>query len=214
MGLISSAFTRLVSSLWYSEPWHPLYAVRSRNFLESRQLVRVLPQWMLIQSVLPGTSVKISPPLQWCTSRVDTFLPTFLHHFLRRDPLFPWVGIALMQKILSCTCPSPEDFTISAQMSACLRGISVWMRKRQLQPNLLKPELLLFPANPAITQNINIQLGLTSSCYDWWPTSFLWACKPLSRGLVGLHLDIWRIRPFRWSDTIYYPTSFADPGYF
>ena len=43
----------------------------------------------------------------------------------------------------------PDD-TISAQISACLSDISVWIRGRHLQPNLSKTELLVFPANPAI----------------------------------------------------------------
>ena len=40
--------------------------------------------------------------------------------------------------------------------------ISVWMRGRHLQVNLLKTELVLFPANSAIPLNINIQLDSSS----------------------------------------------------
>ena len=68
----------LVRRLSLSEPWHlPLCAVWTGNFRESQVLVWIIPQWMFIQCILAGTSVKISRPLHWCTSGIGTWTPSY-----------------------------------------------------------------------------------------------------------------------------------------
>ena len=55
---------------------------------------------------------------------------------------------------------SPWMTTISAPISARLSDICI--RDRDLQLNLFKTEILVFPANPTIPQIINIQPGPSS----------------------------------------------------
>ena len=57
---------------------------------------------------------------------------------------------------------SPEDPSISARTSACLRDISIWMKDHHLQLNLAKTELLVFPAKQSISHHINVQLDSLS----------------------------------------------------
>ena len=57
---------------------------------------------------------------------------------------------------------SPEDPSISAMISACLRNISIWMKDHHLQLNLAKTELLVFPAKQSISNHINVQLDSLS----------------------------------------------------
>ncbi len=52
----------------------------------------------------------------------------------------------------------PDDLTIAARISACLAGISCWMKDHQLQLNLVKTELLVVPANPSFHYNFTFQL--------------------------------------------------------
>uniref|UniRef100_A0AAQ6IJR8 Reverse transcriptase domain-containing protein n=1 Tax=Anabas testudineus TaxID=64144 RepID=A0AAQ6IJR8_ANATE len=53
----------------------------------------------------------------------------------------------------------PDDSTVSSRISACLSDISAWMRKRHLQLNIPKTELLVFPARPSTQHNISINIG-------------------------------------------------------
>ena len=53
----------------------------------------------------------------------------------------------------------PNDHTVSAQITACLADISVWMKERHLQLNLSKTELIVIPASLSVQPQINIQLG-------------------------------------------------------
>ena len=57
----------------------PLYTVWIWNFGKSTQMVWIIPQWMFIQYVMAGTRVKMSPTLQWCTSRISTWTPPFFY---------------------------------------------------------------------------------------------------------------------------------------
>nr|XP_055051302.1 RNA-directed DNA polymerase from mobile element jockey [Misgurnus anguillicaudatus] len=53
----------------------------------------------------------------------------------------------------------PDDPTVSARISACLRDISLWMKDHHLQLNLAKTELLVISSEPKIQHNFSIQLG-------------------------------------------------------
>ncbi len=53
----------------------------------------------------------------------------------------------------------PDDPMIPALISACLTGISCWMKDHHLQLNLAKTELLVVPSNPSFHHNFTIQLG-------------------------------------------------------
>ncbi|XP_073668112.1 uncharacterized protein [Paramisgurnus dabryanus] len=53
----------------------------------------------------------------------------------------------------------PDDPTVSARISACLRDISLWMKNHHLQLNLAKTELLVLSSEPKIQHNFSIQLG-------------------------------------------------------
>ncbi len=60
----------------------------------------------------------------------------------------------------------PDDPTVAAQISGCLADILVWMKVHHLQLNLVKTELLVFPATPTLQHDVTIQLGsstITSS---------------------------------------------------
>ncbi len=60
----------------------------------------------------------------------------------------------------------PDDPTVAAQISGCLADISVWMKEHHLQLNLVKTELLVFPATQTLQHDVTIQLGpstITSS---------------------------------------------------
>ena len=46
------------------------------NFGGNIQLVWILPHWTFIQCFLAGPSIKISSPLHWCTSGIDTWSPS------------------------------------------------------------------------------------------------------------------------------------------
>ncbi len=53
----------------------------------------------------------------------------------------------------------PDDPMIPALISACLTGISCWMKDHHLQLDLAKTELLVVPSNPSFHHNFTIQLG-------------------------------------------------------
>ncbi len=57
----------------------------------------------------------------------------------------------------------PDDPTIATHISACLTGISCWMKDHHLQ---LKTELLVVHANSSFHQNFTFQLGLSSQFYQ------------------------------------------------
>ncbi len=60
----------------------------------------------------------------------------------------------------------PDDPTVAARISGCLADISAWMKEHHLQLNLVKTELLVFPATPTLQHDVTIQLGsstITSS---------------------------------------------------
>ncbi len=44
----------------------------------------------------------------------------------------------------------PDDPTVAARISCCLVNISAWMKDHNLQLNLAKNELLVFPATPSV----------------------------------------------------------------
>ncbi len=56
----------------------------------------------------------------------------------------------------------PDDLTIAARISACLKYISCWMKDHHLQLNLAKTELLVFPSKPSFHHNFNFQLGTST----------------------------------------------------
>ncbi len=54
-----------------------------------------------------------------------------------------------------------------ARISGSLADISAWMKEHHLQLNLVKTELLVFPATPTLQHDFTIQLGsstITPSC--------------------------------------------------
>ncbi len=53
----------------------------------------------------------------------------------------------------------PDDPTVAAQISGCLADISAWMKEHHLQLNLVKTELLVFPATLTLKHDFTIQLG-------------------------------------------------------
>ncbi len=53
----------------------------------------------------------------------------------------------------------PDDPTVAARISGCLADISAWMKEHNLQLNLAKTELLVFPATPTLQHDFTIQLG-------------------------------------------------------
>ncbi len=53
----------------------------------------------------------------------------------------------------------PDDPTVAARISGCLADISAWMKEHHLQLNLVKTELLVFPATPTVHHDFTIQLG-------------------------------------------------------
>ncbi len=53
----------------------------------------------------------------------------------------------------------PDDPTVAARISGCLADISAWMKEHQLQVNLAKTELLVFPATLTLQRDFPIQLG-------------------------------------------------------
>ncbi len=53
----------------------------------------------------------------------------------------------------------PDDPTVAARISGCLADISAWMKEYHLQLNLVKTELLVFPATPTLQHDFTIQLG-------------------------------------------------------
>uniref|UniRef100_A0A8B9HMG4 Reverse transcriptase domain-containing protein n=1 Tax=Astyanax mexicanus TaxID=7994 RepID=A0A8B9HMG4_ASTMX len=57
---------------------------------------------------------------------------------------------------------SPEDNSISAQISLCLSDISSWMKEHHLQLNLSKTELLVIPAKPSFQHNFSISIDSLS----------------------------------------------------
>ena len=102
-----------------------------------------------------------------------------------------------MGLILNCTCPSSWMTAKSAQISACLSNISVWMRDCHLQLNHSKTELLVFPANLAIQYNFYIELQRQSKhilriiiCASNQITSWQHLKMGIMAGwLVGFHHD-------------------------
>ncbi len=57
----------------------------------------------------------------------------------------------------------PDDPTVAARISGCLVDILAWMKEYHLQLNMVKTELLVFPATPAQQHDFTIQLGF--SCF-------------------------------------------------
>ncbi|KAI2655565.1 hypothetical protein H4Q32_017981 [Labeo rohita] len=53
----------------------------------------------------------------------------------------------------------PDDPTVAARISGCLADISEWMKEHHLQLNLVKTELLVFPATPTLQYDFTIHLG-------------------------------------------------------
>ncbi len=51
------------------------------------------------------------------------------------------------------------SFQLDDLISGCLADISAWMKEHHLQLNLLKTELLVFPATPTLQHDFMIQLG-------------------------------------------------------
>ncbi len=56
----------------------------------------------------------------------------------------------------------PDNPTVAARISGCLSDISAWMKEHHLQLNLVKTELLVFPATPTLQHDFTIQLGLST----------------------------------------------------
>ncbi len=56
----------------------------------------------------------------------------------------------------------PDDPTIAARISACLTGISCWMKDHHLQLNHAKTEQLVVPSNPLFHHNFTIRLGTST----------------------------------------------------
>ncbi len=56
----------------------------------------------------------------------------------------------------------PDNPTVAARISGCLADISAWMKEHHLQLNLVKTELLVFPATPTLQHDFTIQLGLST----------------------------------------------------
>ncbi|XP_053531372.1 uncharacterized protein LOC128629084, partial [Ictalurus punctatus] len=57
---------------------------------------------------------------------------------------------------------SDRSFKVSSRISACLSGISVWMRENHLKLNLAKSERLVIPACPSINHNLTVPLDSTT----------------------------------------------------
>ncbi len=53
----------------------------------------------------------------------------------------------------------PDDPTVAARISGCLADISAWINEHHLHLNLVKTELLVFPATPALQHDFTIKLG-------------------------------------------------------
>uniref|UniRef100_A0A8C1R1D0 Reverse transcriptase domain-containing protein n=1 Tax=Cyprinus carpio TaxID=7962 RepID=A0A8C1R1D0_CYPCA len=52
-----------------------------------------------------------------------------------------------------------DDPMVAVWISGCLADISAWMKKYHLQLNLVKTEVLVFPATPTLQHDFSIQLG-------------------------------------------------------
>ncbi len=56
----------------------------------------------------------------------------------------------------------PDDPAITGRISACLTGISCWMKDHHFQLNLSKTELLVLPANPSFHCNFTFHFGTST----------------------------------------------------
>ncbi|XP_050986346.1 uncharacterized protein LOC127177869, partial [Labeo rohita] len=52
-----------------------------------------------------------------------------------------------------------RSFRVASRISGCLADISEWMKEHHLQLNLVKTELLVFPATPTLQYDFTIHLG-------------------------------------------------------
>ncbi len=100
----------------------------------------------------------------------------------------------------------PDDPTVAARISGCLADISAWMKEHHLQLNLVKTELLVFPATPTLQHDFTIQLGSSTitpsalvrnlgAIFDDQLTFKKHIAKTARSCKFGLH-NIRKIRPF------------------
>ncbi len=90
---------------------------------------------------------------------IGSWTPPLLHiHWVPsyRHMASPTIATLMTQLYLSFR---PDYPTVSAQISGCLADISAWMKEHNLQLNLAKTELLVFPATPTLQHDFTIQLG-------------------------------------------------------
>ncbi len=139
------------------------------EMIERQQLLRI-----------PSLNAQHASTGHWGSSRIGSWTPPLLHihHITGSHYTSTWFLIPLL-----CWWHTALSL-VSTRWSngSCLVDISAWMKEHHLQLNLVKTELLVFPATPTRQHDFTIQLGSStitpisfgqkSWCNFWWPADF------------------------------------------
>ncbi len=85
--------------------------------------------------------------------------PHTLHHWVPSYRHMASHTIYMLIGTQFCLSCRPDDLTVAARISGCLAFISAWMKEHQLQLNLAKTELIVFPVTPTLQHDFTIQLS-------------------------------------------------------